>query len=322
MGKEESFGFTTGKADDTTSPSVISSTPAALANGQPRHFQLSLTFSEAMDQPATEGALSFPSHPGMQGSIKWTSRGSVMTFTPATDPLDGEEIRWNMSTKAMDLAGNPLAGDAQGSFTIAHRVTATLTSLPWQDGTIVNVEGEGRWGFDDQCSIEIGTPNYTYLVGGVARSFLSFDLSQLPPDLVGIETATLSVRQGGPSPSCLDVGKFYVSSVYYGPYLSGTAFDTPVLTAPMCDVNGNCATDLFALEGLCLQGWAPMQTFDVTTKVQQDWLERGTRESLSQFRLRLSVEAHDMFRTLWFHSGDCCHTPADVPKLVVECSVP
>lgn len=119
-------------AIDTTAPTVSSKNPPAGATNVAVTAAVSVTFSEPMDQIATQSAFSLTaagSATPETGSYSWS--GNTITFAPATPLAKG--VQYTARVKggaggAADRAGNTLAIDEAWSFTTS-AVTA-FTAFP------------------------------------------------------------------------------------------------------------------------------------------------------------------------------------------------
>ncbi|MBI5018195.1 MAG: Ig-like domain-containing protein [Deltaproteobacteria bacterium] len=112
-----SWSFTTGKAPDTTPPTMVSTVPANDAPSVPASTAVSITFSEPVD-PATVTAATFTlSGPGglVNGTV--TVSGATATFTPGA-LVYGASYEATVTTAVRDLAGNPLAAPITWTFAI------------------------------------------------------------------------------------------------------------------------------------------------------------------------------------------------------------
>ena len=101
-------------ADDTTPPTVSSTSPAADATGVAVDTTVSITFSEAMDASTiTTSSFILDS---VSGSVSYDSGTYTATFTPSAN-LDGSTTYTaTLSTAITDVAGNPLAAEYSWSF--------------------------------------------------------------------------------------------------------------------------------------------------------------------------------------------------------------
>jgi serine protease AprX len=108
---------------DTTPPSVTSLSPADGAASVVTSTSISVSFSEAMNTSATQGAFSLVNVGGtslISGTFSWS--GNTMTFTPSLLLLGGTQYSAKVaggSGGAKDTAGNALAADRTWSFTTA-----------------------------------------------------------------------------------------------------------------------------------------------------------------------------------------------------------
>ena len=98
---------------DTTSPAVLSSTPADNANDVAANSTLSVIFSEAMD-PTTINSSSFSIN-GVSGSVTYSDM--TATFSPSTPLTSSTSYTVVLTTGVKDLAGNSLKSDFSWSFT-------------------------------------------------------------------------------------------------------------------------------------------------------------------------------------------------------------
>lgn len=109
--------LSTSTPGDTTPPTVQSASPANNATNVPVNAPVSVTFSEEMDQDATEAA--FQISPSVAGSFSWNGAGTALTFTPNASLAFGQAYQVTIGTGAADLAGNTLQSAANVSFTTA-----------------------------------------------------------------------------------------------------------------------------------------------------------------------------------------------------------
>ncbi|MBI4083652.1 MAG: Ig-like domain-containing protein, partial [Candidatus Lambdaproteobacteria bacterium] len=123
-----SFGFTTG---DFTAPTVSGTTPANGATGVATTADVVITFSEAMDQAATQAAISttLPAP-----TYAWSGGGAVLTIGHGTLPADGATYTVTIGTGARDLAGNTLASPYALSFSVADTTAPTVSGTSPANG--------------------------------------------------------------------------------------------------------------------------------------------------------------------------------------------
>jgi Bacterial Ig-like domain len=105
-----------GGGTDTTSPTVVSTSPANGATSVPRNAAVSVTFSENLDSASvTNAAFSFDN--GVTGTI--VVNGAVATLTPLPTLPASTTVTGTLSTAIKDRAGNPLAAPVTFQFTTA-----------------------------------------------------------------------------------------------------------------------------------------------------------------------------------------------------------
>jgi len=92
---------------DTTPPTVVGKSPASDATNVPITTTIETTFSEPMNQTATEGAFALKEgEQNVTGAFSWAN--NTMRFTP-DNPLKYNTLYTvSLNAEAKDLAGNPL----------------------------------------------------------------------------------------------------------------------------------------------------------------------------------------------------------------------
>jgi hypothetical protein len=112
------WSFTTGATQDTTLPTVNSTSPIDGATGVAINKKIAATFSEAMDPSTITSATFMVTGPGatpVSGAVTYV--GNTATFTPASNLLFITTYTATITIDAKDLAGNALASDYEWSFT-------------------------------------------------------------------------------------------------------------------------------------------------------------------------------------------------------------
>lgn len=117
-----SSGFTTAAAPDTTPPQVVPPPiPASGSTGVGTDTSIIITFSEGMDNGATQDAFALKpctdntsscTTPGsaVGGSFTWGGAGNnILTFKPTSSLSSSQWYQVSVSTAARDLAGNYMA---------------------------------------------------------------------------------------------------------------------------------------------------------------------------------------------------------------------
>lgn len=301
--------FTTSATPDTTAPTISTSVPGAGVNRVERASTIRVTFSEVMNQTATENAFAVTSPADLNGgSFSWSADGKAMTYTPPKLMPYGTTITWVVSAGAKDLAGNALAPVTR-SFTTIRLVTAVIESDALLDGTL-QADGSSR-----NVTGALNRIGDTEL-NDYNRTFLSFDLSGLALTLSGgaasrITSATLKIYQAALddfSPYSGMSAQLLARSIHYGtslnqgpnpPSLTGSDFILPVLTTTECPIA--CASKTMATSFT-----TGIVSVDFTGKVRDDWTNRSTRATRSQFRLQFNVDTDDDEKRegIEIHMGD------------------
>jgi hypothetical protein len=302
-------------APDTNAPNIVSISPADGDKGVARDANIVITFSEKMNQAATQAAYqSADILPGFV-SFSWNAEGTVLTIDPAFDlayTAIGQAYSFSISNTATDLAGNQLAS-VSSSFTTFRQLTANLNSIAAldgdvrSDGTVNGCSGVNAFCVGDSGAV--GNASY--------RGFLSFDLSSLPAELqsANIISATLKVYQEGVSGTpysdlddCFIFGcdDLLIDHVNYGSSLNDSDFD---------------ATVLQALGELSDTTTVEYKTFDVKAAAADDWDNRSSRGDRSQYRLRFAklTDGDGVFDAAEFTSGDAA---SNKPQLQITYLIP
>jgi hypothetical protein len=108
---------------DRVAPVLESSYPADGATGVPTNVQVRVTFSEPMDQAATQAA--FGIEPAAPGEFTW--QGSSLFWRPDTNLARRSSWVITVGTDARDRAGNRLESPLSFTFTTGDSTTAAVT---------------------------------------------------------------------------------------------------------------------------------------------------------------------------------------------------
>ncbi len=110
---------------ETTPPTVVSVSPPDNTGDVAVRPTISVTFSEAMNPSAAEGAFSID--PSIAGTFSWN--GNTMIFTPDADLPYSVVYTATVGTGAKDLAGNALATAYSWTFTIRNAPDTTAPTV-------------------------------------------------------------------------------------------------------------------------------------------------------------------------------------------------
>lgn len=289
--------FHTAAAPDTTRPTVTSTTPASGAVGVPRtvlnvftlqNSPISVAFSEPMSQAAAQAAFSITSPSGYNGgTFSWNR--NTMTYVPPSAFPYGQVVTFQISTVAADLAGNTLMNPVTSSFRIRRRTTVSALNVAGSaslDGyiyasstcsTATVVTGSTVAAAGDRYTTGTNPTQNTY------RGYLTFSLAALNSYAnVSIASATLYAQQV----ACY--GSVYTST--FGSTLEAWHVDY----GPSLDV-GDCSTANLGNRQYTLSTDADVElkTVSVTPAVSDDYTNRATRGSRSQFMIRPATLVSD-----------------------------
>lgn len=220
------FSFTTEAAP--VPPTVLSTSPASGATGVLPAANVSVTFSERMDQSATAGAFQVTSPNGLNGGVfTWSGDGRTLTYDLPADVAAGTLVTFSIGTGARDLDPAPLSLQAPYTSTFRVAYLKTVTIYPEWDGDIlgastVNATATTMRAGDTSANVQV-------------MSAISFAHALITPTPVRIRSATLAVYQS----AC-----------------TGTPFDDldackrlicgPVICTCLCQVGQDCNWDLQA----------------------------------------------------------------------------
>ncbi|TET91394.1 MAG: hypothetical protein E3J35_02975 [Methanomassiliicoccales archaeon] len=103
---------------DTTAPATVSSTPSNGATDVGVTSDISVTFSEEMDQSSTDTSFSLMEDTTeVAGTTAWSADGKTLYFIPSEDLEHETTYRIVVSTGAKDTSGNELATASEITFT-------------------------------------------------------------------------------------------------------------------------------------------------------------------------------------------------------------
>lgn len=120
LASQYQFSFTTksGGGGDTTPPTVVNTDPKKNTKDVDRTTKVTITFSEAMDQAATEGSVTIS--PGAITGRTWNGNATLIL---TVDLTDGQTYTVTIGTGAKDIAGNSVRDKYVFSFTTKKAIT-------------------------------------------------------------------------------------------------------------------------------------------------------------------------------------------------------
>ena len=265
-----------GAGADTTPPTVNAIDPNDGAIGVLDDQTIVIMFSEQMDQAATEAAYESEDLPPTDVTFSWNVDSTILTIQPndfleyaAGDDPSIEAITYSFSiaSTATDVAGNSL-GAFNSSFSTLKVIVTSIYATADLDGEVLGVSN--AIAISDSAVIRVGTTGDSLL-----RGFLSFDLSDIPANIVADE-ARLIINKEGVTDNPYEFSDMTLDHVIYGGDLSGDDYDTPVLSdLGIFDSASEPATGYLAR--------------DVTSALNDDLSNREVRDNRSQYRLRFPI---------------------------------
>lgn len=256
-----------GAPKDTVAPSVIASSPDDAAEGVFPDASVTITFSEPMDTASVEGAYGSDALPAASVSFSWNAEGTALTITPAASLELALAYTVELSTDAVDLAGNALDAAFSLTFTTADVEIVQVTLVPSLSGTEFNnsTNSSNLWIGDTSSGLQY-------------MPVVSFNIGGLPEYTLGIAEATLSASQSSVTGSPYEGlgGEIIVSSVSFAPLTSADE-------AEVHDEIG-VFSDSAALSA---------RLIDVTEAARRDYENRSAQEGLSQYRFLFDVPMNE-----------------------------
>ena len=172
------WDFTTTNVADVTPPTLVSTVPANLATNVDVNANLSLTFSEAVNQIEFDVALT--PDPG-NGVPTWSNGGKTVTFDPDAALLDNQQYTLTIFPDGVrDLAANGFVGVKTVIFTTGSALT---------DGSIAGtITGDPGSGISDPTGATVIAPTSSPVNGGdfdivsstIVAANNTYTLSHLP----------------------------------------------------------------------------------------------------------------------------------------------
>jgi len=187
-----SFSTSAAGAIDTTRPQAISVSPANNATGVAPNAAIAITYSEPVDGPSVEAAVTVMTLSGVTIQGTATAAGSVVTFTPA-QPLPGNTTLGVRATGVADLVNN-LSGTFTSQFSTgpgADTTAPVVTSVtPVNGATNQSVGTSVVLTFSKPIDPTTETLSSLAVLSGVTRLSVGFSRS---PDGMTVTMPNLSL---------------------------------------------------------------------------------------------------------------------------------
>jgi Bacterial Ig-like domain len=288
---------------DTTLPTVVSVDPPNGATGKSNTQLITVTFSEPMNQVATQAAYQSADLPASAVTFTWSADGKVMMVKPnalleyrvVLSPSDAaKSYSFAVTNTATDLVGNKLAV-LNSSFSTLKQVTTVFSSDDARTGSALG----GRVSFTcpDVC------------VGDTAenvdiRGFITFDLSSLSTDINtnNILSANLGFSYksvagkigcdfGGSSngdPS-FKSNSFYVENVFFDS-LNDLSYDLRVEN--LVNIYKRAAIECVVNSNFVYPDGTLNNKVDTRSAVLDYWNNRESRKNVLQYRFRFDRQTN------------------------------
>jgi len=276
---------------DTVKPRVVKVRPANGSSGIKEDAKISIEFSEKMNKSSVEKA--WDSRTIGEVSFAWSADGKTITITPKNKLKYSPNTSYKyyvfkMTTDAQDLAGNALDKQKHVMFSTFRTLEQRLISEPNLDGQV--------WsgGLVDTDSKYFYTGDWDD--NSYVHAYLSFDLNKLPKNVLKILSANLGVyhnkTEGTPYKDLKDEKGVVIFHVNYGLVLDEKDFDTKPLSNWLMVLSDKAGVG--------------RRIKDVTSRVQDDLVNRNKRNDRSQYMLQFArnTDNGDDIDTVEFFSAN------------------
>ncbi len=285
---------------DVTPPTVVSVDPPNGATGKYNTQPITVTFSEPMNQVATQAAYQSADLPASAVTFTWGTDGKVMTVKPNA-PLEYKVVpspndaarsySFALTSTATDLAGNKLAG-LNSSFSTLKQVTMVISSVDALTGSAAG--GATSFACPDIC-VGDAVENLGL------RGFVTFSLFSLPSDL-SVEnivdanlnfayksiSGEIACRSFDSSQQTIRINDFFIESVSFNT-LNNNIYE--LQTNNLVYKQDYTGDIIFCDKNIT---WYPNNTVNnkvnTLAAVKKDWENRKSRNSLSQYRFRFGLQ--------------------------------
>jgi hypothetical protein len=207
-------------------PRVVRTSPVLGARGVEIWPLIQVTFSERMNFASAQASFQILAPSGIGGVFSWNDTGMTMTFRPNRNFSYSQEVKFEISQGALSFAGVPKTQSDQYFFTVLRLAATKLRSIASFDG---HIDNKGRV-YATSTSLRVGDTND----GHYYRSFLTFDLAQLPATLVKIMNARIFMYDRATHGKPFErLGPLYAREINYGASLDRSDFDLPYGYSPV-----------------------------------------------------------------------------------------
>ena len=284
-------------------PTLVSTAPAdgEVVAGLDGSITLTFAPNTSMDEASLRTAFRYVSPAGHPvGNVScFFEKCSIATGVPFTER---QTVKWELSTDAVDTNGVAIAETAAGSFKTGHRAVVTLPADPALDGSVTEAGTVDKSG----TKLSVGRS-----AGGAVRSLLSFDLTDLPANMLAFSQATLQLNHEPVGGAPADLGFLLVYSVEYGAALDASAFDTPIHTYKTCNLLFECTMEAFDA------GLSP-SAGNLWTAPVSDLVQRDLGEKAARSQMRIAFKEDTTQTSSGVETFTSANAAANRPTLEVE----
>ncbi|HEU0072673.1 MAG TPA: Ig-like domain-containing protein [Dehalococcoidia bacterium] len=289
-------------------PYVLTVLPADGAIGVAVDANIVLHFSESMDKASVQAAFNLST--GNCGVFAWNSEATKLTFNPCNDFAYGTVVEVEIYETAADKLGLGMDDAFESSFRVLRQTTTKIYGEASRDGHVFvpGITNPEPTPYADAAQTTIALLNYS-------RGFLSFELDELPEDIVQITGATVHAKQASHSQKAYSnyTGPVLIQSVVYGTL---TKSDWGLQAKPLCaKICLAPAPTSRVFSDTAADGW---KSTDMLIAARNDWKEREARNYRSGFRLKFEKDCSGpcaYVAGIGFYSSD--YTVANSPYMLV-----
>jgi hypothetical protein len=271
---DASTGDASGDSTTTpTGPVVLEVTPADGDMGVLTDAYIIIRFSRAMDTASVHAAFSSDDFVLADTGVVWNAENDTLTISGSgileyaeggsPEDVTANSYSFALATTATDADGDPLQEALAVTFATARHILAAPPLVEEHTGTVGSVGVFVSDAVLQAGDHESGAGNF--------HGLMTFDLTEVPGDILAVTQATISMRQAGVAGDPFGtLGSLYFEHVSFGD-LTADAFDTSHLSFVDDDLPDTIAYAVPAVEA-----------------VENDLENRVARQNRSQFRLRFS----------------------------------
>jgi hypothetical protein len=284
-------------------PTIVDTAPADGEAVAGLEGSVVLTFAPntSMDERSLQAAFRYASPSGhpVANARCFFEKCTITTSVPF---VEGQVVKWELSTDAVDTDGVAIPEEVAASFSIGRRSTLRLQADATLDGSVTEA------GVVDKSGTKL---NVGRSAGSAVRSLLSFDLAPLPENMLALSKATLQLNHEPVGAAPADLGLLLAYSVDYGATLDASAFAARINTYESCNLLWQCTSEAFDA------GISP-SSGNLWTAPVTDLVRRDLDEMASRSQMRLAFKEDTTKTSTGTETFTSANAAANRPALEIE----